>query len=160
MSETVITLSTEKETVVIGQLLFEDARLYYDAVDNNREYLAQLGDVKANKYPDMRSVEASIVEPSKPDKLRLGIWDGDSFIGSINLMPDEYEAEIDYWLDGRHTSHDLPYWQLKSLPFSPDNGISVFMLKLNLIMLRVAHFLSGLVFAQLTRLPLNSFLRQ
>lgn len=101
MSE-VLTLATENETVVLRQLTLEDAPAYFGAVDNNREHLSQFGDGTAAKYPDLASVEASITNPSNPDKLRFGVWDDTTFVGSINLTPDEEGAEIGYWVDGRY----------------------------------------------------------
>lgn len=102
-----ITLSTEREGLTLRQLTIEDAPAYFEAIDANREHLSQFGDETADKYPDLEAVEQSILEPKNPDKVRLGIWDDETFVGSINLTPDEdgKAAEVGYWLDGRHTGH-------------------------------------------------------
>jgi len=101
----ILVLPTEQEAVVLRQLTIEDAPAYFNAVDANREHLSQFGDTTAQKYPTLESVQESILNPTNPDKLRLGIWDEDTFVGSINLTPEEdgSEAEIGYWLDARHT---------------------------------------------------------
>jgi len=101
----VLELPTEQETVVLRQLTPEDASAYFEAVDANRDHLRQFGDNTAEKYPTLESVEESIANPSNPDKLRMGIWDDETFVGSINLTPsdDGSDAELGYWLDGRHT---------------------------------------------------------
>lgn len=100
-----ILIPTESASVVLRQLTPADAPAYFDAVDNNRDHLSQFGDTTATKYPDPASVERSIASPDNPNKLRFGIWDGDAFVGSINLTPEEDSsaAEIGYWLDRRHT---------------------------------------------------------
>lgn len=96
---------TEQESIVLRQLTIDDAPAYFAAVDANRDHLSQFGDETAAKYPDLQSVVNSITDPSNPDKIRMGIWDGDTFVGSANLTPDvEGQAtELGYWLDERHT---------------------------------------------------------
>jgi RimJ/RimL family protein N-acetyltransferase/mannose-6-phosphate isomerase-like protein (cupin superfamily) len=96
-------LPTEQETVRLRQLTIADAPAYFAAVDSNRDHLSQFGEDTNSKYPDLASVVASIANPTDPNRLRLGIWDKDTFVGSANLTPDEYGAEIGYWLDSRHT---------------------------------------------------------
>lgn len=100
-----LTLPTEREGLTLRQLAVEDASAYFEAVNANREHLSQFGDETATKYPDLQAVEKSILEPKNPDKIRMVIWDNDTFVGSINLTPDEdgRAAEVGYWLDGRHT---------------------------------------------------------
>jgi RimJ/RimL family protein N-acetyltransferase/mannose-6-phosphate isomerase-like protein (cupin superfamily) len=104
---TPLTLRTEQDPVVPRQLTVEDAPAYFAAVDANRDHLSQFGDETAAKYPDIQSVVNSIATPSNPDKIRMGIWDGDTFVGSANLTPDEdgHATEIGYWLDARHQGH-------------------------------------------------------
>lgn len=100
-------LPTEQEPVELRRLTFDDAPYYFGAVDANREHLSQFGDETASKYPDLNAVEESIKNPDNPNKLRYGIWDGEQFVGSINLTPDEdhEDAEIGYWIDSRYTGH-------------------------------------------------------
>ncbi len=102
---TPLELQTEQVPVILRQLTVEDASAYFAAVDANRDHLSQFGDETATKYPDLQSVVNSITNPSNPDKIRMGIWDGDTFVGSANLTPDEdgQATELGYWLDSRHT---------------------------------------------------------
>lgn len=94
---------TERSGVELRQLASEtDDIAYFEAVAANREHLSQFGDATANKYPDLESVKDARENPSNPDKIRMGIWDRDTFVGSINLTPDDDgQAEIGYWLDAR-----------------------------------------------------------
>lgn len=97
-----LVLPTEQEAVRLKQLTIEHAPVYFEAVDANRENLSQFEDPTSEKYPTLASVEQSIANPDNPDKLRFGIWDGDTFVGSANLTPQEDgSAEIGYWTDGR-----------------------------------------------------------
>ncbi len=98
-----ITIKTENPGIELWQLVANEAPYYLEAVEANRDHLSQFGDETATKYPDLASVTDSILDPANPDKLRMGIWDGTTFVGSINLTPDGDEAEIGYWLDGRYT---------------------------------------------------------
>lgn len=102
-----LVLPTLNETVVLRQLTTEDAPAYFAAVDANREHLSQFGDETAAKYPTLESVVNSLEHPSNPDKVRMGIWDGETFVGSVNLTPDEdgQTSELGYWLDARHMGH-------------------------------------------------------
>lgn len=105
MNSHLLTLPTELETVTLRQLRPEDAPVMFDAIQASRDHLSQFGDITAGKYPDLLAVEQSITNPQNPDKLRMGIWDGEDFVGSINLTPDEEGAELGYWLDARRTGH-------------------------------------------------------
>src|SRR5205085_1508422 len=80
-------------------------------------HLSQFGDPTYAKYPDLSSVERSILEPRNPDRLRFGIWDGGLLVGSLNLTPREkpvrYDprgegsgsAVIGYWLGAEFQRH-------------------------------------------------------
>jgi RimJ/RimL family protein N-acetyltransferase len=102
---TPVLITTNRENLVLRELATEaDDLAYFAAIDSNRDHLSQFGDETANNYPNLEAVEEARLHPSNPDKLRLGIWDADTFVGSINLTPDDNgEAEIGYWLDGRYT---------------------------------------------------------
>lgn len=98
-------LQTPSPEVTLRELTVHDAPHYFSAVDASKEHLSQYGDNTAEKYPDVNAVAKSITEPNDPTKLRMGIWNGDSFVGSANLTPDGVDAEISYWLDVRHTGN-------------------------------------------------------
>lgn len=98
-----IEITTQKENVLLRELRLDDASAYFESVEANRMHLSQFNDKTSSKYPTLLSVERSILIPENPDKLRLGIWDTDDFVGSINLIPEEDKAEIGYWIDRRFT---------------------------------------------------------
>jgi len=110
-------LATEKKGVVLRQLASEsDDLAYFNAVESNRDHLSQFGDETAIKYPDIDSVREARINPSAPDKLRLGIWNEGTFIGSINLTPDKHgAAEIGYWLDDRYSGQGYATIATKAL---------------------------------------------
>lgn len=98
-------IPTERPGLVLRRLTPEDASAYFEAIASSREHLSQFDDVTASKYPDLKSVADSIANPSDPDKLRMGIWDGSDFAGSINLTEQGDGREIGYWLDERFTGN-------------------------------------------------------
>ncbi|MEK7095974.1 MAG: GNAT family N-acetyltransferase [Patescibacteria group bacterium] len=95
-------LTTEQKNVVLRELSTDaDDVAYFEAVDTNRDHLSQLDDITADKYPDLESVRNARL--SAGSKIRMGIWDGETFVGTVNATPDEEGAEIGYWLDSRYT---------------------------------------------------------
>ncbi len=98
-----LTLPTDQQTVILRQLTIEDAEAYFDSVEASREHLAMFSDETNVNYPDLDSVRSSIADPKNPDRKRFGIWDSDTFVGTINITPKDEGAEIGYWLDARHT---------------------------------------------------------
>lgn len=81
------------------------AREIFDLIDKSREHLSQNGDITAEKYQTLQDVLDSIVNPSNPDRLRMGIWDDATIVGGINFTPVDSltSAEIGYWLGAQHT---------------------------------------------------------
>ncbi|HTE57262.1 MAG TPA: GNAT family N-acetyltransferase [Verrucomicrobiae bacterium] len=103
MQEPVI-IPTLREGVELRQLATEaDDAAYYDAVRASQEHLHEFGNETLLAYPDLDAVAQARLNPANPEKLRMGIWDGDTFVGSANLTPQGNVAEIGYWLDARHT---------------------------------------------------------
>jgi [ribosomal protein S5]-alanine N-acetyltransferase len=118
-------LSTERDGVTLRRLSAEDACPYFDAVDNNREHLSQFGDRTSAKYPTISSVRESI-KNQDPTKWRLGIWDEDIFVGTINLTPHGETAEIGYWVDSRHTRRGYATLAVRALSeFSRDKFLDI-----------------------------------
>ncbi len=62
-SERVI-LTNPNSSLVLKELVLEDARPYFDLVDSCRAHLSQFGDDTAQKYPNVKSVSTSIKRPS------------------------------------------------------------------------------------------------
>ena len=117
MNNPYIVLSTERSSVSLRQLTVEDASVYFTAMASSRDHLSKFDDKTAAKYPNLQSVVNSIINPSNPGKIRMGIWDGDSFVGSANLTPakDGQSAELGYWLDSRHTGKGYASLAAKAL---------------------------------------------
>ena len=113
----VLSIATERQGTFLRQLHSEaDDLAYFNAIDANREHLSRFGDETAAKYPTLEAVTEARLHPSNPDKLRLGIWNEEAFVGSINLTPDEYDgAEIGYWLDERHTGNGYATLAVRAL---------------------------------------------
>lgn len=98
-------ISTSREGVELRILEEEHAIDYFMAIEANKDHLSQFDDQTAHKYPTLKSVWESIVEPSNPDRLRFGIWDDEQFVGSANITPDGSTAEVGYWLDSSFTGN-------------------------------------------------------
>jgi RimJ/RimL family protein N-acetyltransferase len=91
-------IPTNCGNVVLKQLVPADAPLYFLLVDADRPHLSQFGNETASKYPDEASVLQSILNPPNPKKLRFGVWEGESLVGTINLTPlGKGRGEIGYW---------------------------------------------------------------
>lgn len=112
-----LSIGTERQDTFLRQLSNEaDDLVYFSAIDANREHLSQFGDETASKYPTLEAVTEARINPSNPDKLRFGIWNKETFVGSINLTPDDYDgAEIGYWLDERYTGNGYATLAVKAL---------------------------------------------
>lgn len=100
-----VDISTERPQLCLRELASDsDDIAYFNAIEASREHLSQFSQETVIKYPDIAAVKDARLHPASPDKLRLGIWDSEVFVGSINLTPDEYgAAEVGYWLDARYT---------------------------------------------------------
>lgn len=113
MPESLI-LPTDREDVILRQLSTEaDDVAYFEAVNANREHLSQFGDATADKYQSLDDVRNTRMNAG--DKIRMGIWAADNFVGTVNATPDEEGAEIGYWLDARYTGHGYATLATKAL---------------------------------------------
>lgn len=102
-----IILRSEDDTIVLKQLITDDAERYFQLVDSDRAHLSQHGDKTAQKYPTVEAVRKSIIPPeNNPKKFRFGIWDGNVMVGSNNLTPVvNNRAELGSWIAKSHTGH-------------------------------------------------------
>jgi hypothetical protein len=94
-----LTLPTERENVILRQLTtIADDTAYFEAVEEDRAYVDQHGNVVSDKYKTIADVTRRRLEAS--DTLRMGIWDGDRLVGPVTASPDNdnSEIEIGYWL--------------------------------------------------------------
>lgn len=108
---------TELPSLELRELELDDADAFFDAVDASREHLSQFGDITADNYPNVKAVAQSIDWPVYKHEtgLRLGIWNNDTFVGSISLHPLQDHYEVGYWLDQRHTGHGYATIALRAL---------------------------------------------
>lgn len=84
----------------------EDAQTIYNLIAFDPDHLRQFDDTTADKYQSVEDVLESIEEPENPNKLRFGIWDGDTMVGSINLTPhQDCKASVGYWVGKEHIGH-------------------------------------------------------
>ncbi len=113
MSESLM-LSTEQEGVILRQLSTEtDDVAYWQSVEANREHLSQFGDTTSQKYQSLEDVASA--RQNAGNKLRMGIWAMEVFVGTINATPEGDEVEIGYWIDSRYTGHGYATLAARSL---------------------------------------------
>lgn len=107
-----INIHTEVEGVVLRELTEADAEVYHEAYAHSRSDIALFDSEADAKHTSVGVTRETL---SRGDKLRLGIWDGETFAGSINLRSEGSEAEIGYWLDSRHTGNGYATIAAKAL---------------------------------------------
>jgi RimJ/RimL family protein N-acetyltransferase len=91
---------------VLKQFVVEDAKPVKAIMDYNREFLLQYGENTGLKYTTEEEFIESVEHPKDPTRLRFGIWEGKTLVGSINLHPRaEGVAEVGYWLGEEHIGH-------------------------------------------------------
>lgn len=110
-----VEIKAPNDTIVIRQLLMEDAQTYFNLIDHDRDHYSQFDDITAKKYQVVEDVEASI-QNQNPNKYRFGIWDGDLMVGSNNLtVSEDNRAEIGYWVGAQYTGQGYATRALKPL---------------------------------------------
>lgn len=93
---------TERPGVVLRELATAaDDVTYFEAYNASRTEINAWDPDAGNKHQTLADTREA--RESAGDKLRLGIWDGKEFVGSINATPDEDGIEIGYWVDSRKT---------------------------------------------------------
>ncbi|MDO8591579.1 MAG: GNAT family N-acetyltransferase [bacterium] len=103
-----------KDGLALRQFVPEDAGSIFALIDEGRAHLHQFGDDTAAKYPSAEAVRESIITPTNPDKLRFGIWDEETIVGSINLTSGENQpVEVGYWVGKKHVGHSYATKALK-----------------------------------------------
>lgn len=90
-------LETSRPSVTLRELATEaDDVAYFAAVQADPNHLRQFGDTTADKYQTLAEVTAARLNAG--DKVRMGIWDEGTFVGTVNLRPDSKGgAELGYW---------------------------------------------------------------
>lgn len=110
-------LPTTRDDLILRELASEaDDFAYFTAVEASRKHLSQFNDKTSSKYPNLTSVTEARLNSSNSKKVRMGIWNSDSFVGSVSLTPlSDGTAEIDYWLDVRYTGRGYATLATKAL---------------------------------------------
>lgn len=108
-------IHTERPGLILRQFTPEDARPLFELIDRNREHLSQYLDDTSDKYPDYESVLLSMIDPSTPEKLRFGVWDGDVLVGTVNLLPNNRSAVLGYWIGAEYTKNGYATEAAKAL---------------------------------------------
>lgn len=99
-------IPTEREGVILRELTEADDTVYFKSYGHSRpEIEAFESPEDRGKYLTVEQVAESRDKAKQSGKLRLGIWDGDTFVGMVGRTPLGDTAEIGYWLDSRHTGH-------------------------------------------------------
>lgn len=97
-------IPTERENVILRQLSTEaDDVAYFESYDFSRPEILVFDPDAIFKYRSAQ--DARDARLHKGDKIRMGIWDGNTFSGSVNVRPDEVGVEIGYWVDSRRTGN-------------------------------------------------------
>lgn len=105
-SQEQIILRHKEDSVQLRQLTPEDAQTYYDLLAYDLEYLLQYDDRIAEKYPDSEAFKDSIKNPHNKEAYRFAVWDEDTIVGGINLVPTEDgKAELGFWTGKPYTGH-------------------------------------------------------
>lgn len=86
--------------VELRPLSLDDAQRYFDLIQYDTDHLRQFGDVTADKYPDVSSVEHSIVN-QPPSVHRFGIWTDEESSKMVGLMK---------LTETRDTCFEVGYW--------------------------------------------------
>lgn len=96
------------ERLRLTSFTLADAPDIFSLIDQNRNHLSQYGDDTAKKYPSLKEVVKSIVEP-KPRRTRFAVRTQDGvYTGTINVETDESDpttAEIGYYLGKEFQGH-------------------------------------------------------
>lgn len=98
-----IIIPTEREGVVLRELTEADDAVYQESYDYSRPEISVFDETGPFNYRTVEQVRESREKAKASGKLRLGIWDGDTFVGMVGRTPLGNEAEVGYWLDSRHT---------------------------------------------------------
>ena len=94
------------DEIVLRLYTLEDVDVIFDLIDRNRDHLNQFAEGTSDKYPIRESVVESLECSPNPDKLRYGIWVGDTYVGTVNLVPYAIrQAEVGYYLGEEFQGH-------------------------------------------------------
>ncbi|MBI5803158.1 GNAT family N-acetyltransferase [Candidatus Pacearchaeota archaeon] len=94
----------------------DDSKAVFELIDRNRTHLSQDGDITAAKYQTIEDFMNSIIKPKDKFRLRMGIWNEETLVGSINITPKgDKRAEVGYWLGKEYTGKGYMTTSLSAL---------------------------------------------
>jgi len=106
-------MEIERGEFSLKQFVSDDAPAIFALIEYDRTHLSQDhngdSDDTAEKYQTVDDVKESIMHPKDPRKLRFGIWDGATVVGSNNLTPLDKEGravESGSWIGKEHTGNN------------------------------------------------------
>jgi ribosomal-protein-serine acetyltransferase len=98
-------LSTDVPGLILRRLSDDDAKVYYDLIDRNRDHLTAHGDYQEMRHATLQSILDGLAGPPE-DNIAFGVLFGDALIGRVDLVPREAgNFVLGYWLDQEHTGH-------------------------------------------------------
>lgn len=100
---TPVIIPTEREGVVLRELTEADDEIYQEAYASSRSEIAAFEEEAWTNYHTVDQVREKREKSKAAGDLRLGIWDGDQFVGMVSRKPSGKDMEIGYWVDSRHT---------------------------------------------------------
>lgn len=112
----ILSLPTERPGVTVRELATAgDDIAYFEAIHEDREHVDQYGNTFSWQYPTVEAVRNARLAPNL--KLRMGVWDEDSFKGTVNAEPNVSgaSAEVGYWLRASATGHGYATLALRAL---------------------------------------------
>lgn len=113
MSEPLI-IFTERQGVVLRELASDaDDAVYYESYSASRSEIEIFDPPSAIKHQTLADTRKARLEAG--DKIRMGIWDGDTFVGSVNARPDAEGIEVGYWTDSRYVGRGYAALGAKAL---------------------------------------------
>jgi len=117
MKQQPLTLVTDRKTVVLRELITPaDDVAYFEAVQESPSHVDNYLNEVASKYDSLEKVRDRRLNTG--DDIRMGIWDGNNFTGSIRAHIEEgnlTQAEIGYWLRESATGHGYTRLAIRAL---------------------------------------------
>ena len=112
----VLKLQTEQASVIVRTLSYRsDDVAYFEGIDEDRAHVDQFCNNVSEEYKTLADVTRTRLNSGQ--KIRMGIWDNEVFIGSINASPKEGRsvAEIGYWLRASATGKGYATFAVRAL---------------------------------------------
>ena len=121
-NKTPVFISTDREDVMLRELMSDDAVALFGLIDRSREHLALSLREKVKEYLTPEAVAEGINNPKDPLRLRLGIWHRDgqtlkrTLVGVIYLSPiTPPEASVSFWVGEQFLLHGYASCALRAV---------------------------------------------